>query len=66
MYLEIICSLVSNLQEFLIIFLTYLFQWQQAGESIAMDADATSLLQKIGVAPTDDSRKYIWNKVRQH
>ncbi|XP_078444077.1 alanyl-tRNA synthetase [Wolffia australiana] len=35
---------------------------KQAGESIAMDADATSVLQRNGVAPTDDSRKYVWNK----
>lgn len=28
-----------------------------------MDADATSALHKRGVAPTDDSFKYVWFKV---
>ncbi|CAA6670626.1 unnamed protein product [Spirodela intermedia] len=35
---------------------------RQVGESIAMDADATSVLHKSGVAPTDDSSKYTWNQ----
>uniref|UniRef100_A0A1D1Y3G5 Alanine--tRNA ligase n=1 Tax=Anthurium amnicola TaxID=1678845 RepID=A0A1D1Y3G5_9ARAE len=35
---------------------------RQVGESIAMDADATSVLNRKGVAPTDDSSKYIWNQ----
>ncbi|XP_074557146.1 alanine--tRNA ligase-like isoform X2 [Curcuma longa] len=32
------------------------------GESIVMDADATSELHKKGVATTDDSYKFIWNQ----
>ncbi|MQM06933.1 hypothetical protein Taro_039764 [Colocasia esculenta] len=35
---------------------------KQIGEAIAMDADATSELRRKGVAPTDDSVKYIWNQ----
>ncbi|OVA11024.1 Alanine-tRNA ligase [Macleaya cordata] len=37
-------------------------QNQQAGGAIVMDADATSELHKRGVAPTDDSYKFIWHK----
>ncbi|KAK6926203.1 DHHA1 domain [Dillenia turbinata] len=33
---------------------------KQATKPIVMDADATSLLHKRGVAPTDDSSKFIW------
>ncbi|KAG6517511.1 hypothetical protein ZIOFF_020903 [Zingiber officinale] len=33
------------------------------GESIVMDADATSELHKNGVATTNDSYKFIWNQV---
>jgi hypothetical protein len=33
------------------------------GESIAMDAEATSQLFKSGVNTTDDSHKFIWHKV---
>ncbi|KAJ4815648.1 Alanine--tRNA ligase [Rhynchospora pubera] len=32
------------------------------GESIAMDAEATSQLRKSGVNATDDSHKYIWHE----
>lgn len=37
--------------------------WQQAGGAIAMDADATAVLHKKGVAATDDTFKFIWFKV---
>ncbi|KAL3650139.1 hypothetical protein CASFOL_006542 [Castilleja foliolosa] len=37
-------------------------QNKQAGGAIGMDADATSLLHKKGVAPTDDSFKFTWPK----
>ncbi|KAG6520179.1 hypothetical protein ZIOFF_017217 [Zingiber officinale] len=37
--------------------------WQVVGESIVMDADATSELHKNGVATTNDSYKFIWNQV---
>ncbi|KAG1363731.1 Alanine--tRNA ligase [Cocos nucifera] len=33
-----------------------------SGDSIIMDADATSELHKKGVAPTDDSYKFIWHQ----
>ncbi|ONK72152.1 uncharacterized protein A4U43_C04F16330 [Asparagus officinalis] len=32
------------------------------GDSIVMDADATSVLHKKGVTTTDDSYKFTWNK----
>ncbi|KAL5699022.1 alanine--tRNA ligase [Ranunculus cassubicifolius] len=35
-------------------------QTQQTGGTIVLDADATSELQKCGVAPTNDSCKFIW------
>ncbi|PIA45927.1 hypothetical protein AQUCO_01600281v1 [Aquilegia coerulea] len=35
-------------------------QTKHAGGAIVMDADATSELHKRGVAPTDDSSKFIW------
>ncbi|KAJ4867804.1 Alanine--tRNA ligase [Raphanus sativus] len=35
-------------------------QNKQAGETIVMDADATSTLHKTGVLATDGSSKYIW------
>ncbi|KAF7801233.1 alanine--tRNA ligase isoform X2 [Senna tora] len=38
-------------------------QTKQAGGVIIMDADATSTLYKRGIAPTDDSFKFIWLKV---
>ncbi|KAI4384132.1 hypothetical protein MLD38_009897 [Melastoma candidum] len=37
-------------------------QSKQNGGIIVMDADATSSLHKKGVAPTDDSFKFIWLK----
>ncbi|XP_027355094.1 alanine--tRNA ligase isoform X1 [Abrus precatorius] len=41
---------------------SFLCYCQQAGGAIVMDADATSALHKRGVAPTDDSFKYVWFK----
>ncbi|KAM7495568.1 hypothetical protein LguiB_030177 [Lonicera macranthoides] len=35
-------------------------QNKQAGKAIVMDADATSALHKRGVAPTNDTFKFIW------
>ncbi|KAJ4974414.1 hypothetical protein NE237_007588 [Protea cynaroides] len=35
-------------------------QNKQSGGTIAMDADATSVLHRKGVATTDDSSKFIW------
>lgn len=40
-----------------------LFLFQQAGGTIAMDADATAALRKKAVASTDDKFKFIWFKV---
>ncbi|MED6158674.1 hypothetical protein PIB30_034918 [Stylosanthes scabra] len=37
-------------------------QSTQAGGAIVMDADATSALHRRGIAPTDDSFKYVWFK----
>ncbi|KAL1324410.1 hypothetical protein AAHE18_13G087800 [Arachis hypogaea] len=37
-------------------------QATQAGGAIIMDADATSMLHRRGIAPTDDSFKYVWFK----
>lgn len=37
-------------------------QTKQAGGAIVMDADATSTLHKRGIAPTDDSFKYVWSR----
>ncbi|KAL1362046.1 hypothetical protein HN51_010337 [Arachis hypogaea] len=37
-------------------------QATQAGGAIIMDADATSVLHRRGIAPTDDSFKYVWFK----
>ncbi|KAK7312790.1 hypothetical protein VNO77_36930 [Canavalia gladiata] len=37
-------------------------QTKQAGGAIVMDADATSALHKRGIAPTDDTFKYVWFK----
>ncbi|KAJ7942686.1 Alanine--tRNA ligase [Quillaja saponaria] len=37
-------------------------QTKQAGGAIALDADATSVLHKKGVAATDDSFKFVWFK----
>jgi len=36
---------------------------QAVGDLIVMDANATSVLQRKEVGATDDSYKYIWNKV---
>lgn len=44
-------------------FSSYVKYWQQIGDSIAMDADATSELHRRGVAATDDSSKFIWHQV---
>lgn len=33
---------------------------QQAGKTIAMDADATSALQKKGISTTNDIFKFTW------
>ncbi|XP_061342077.1 alanine--tRNA ligase-like [Gastrolobium bilobum] len=38
-------------------------QTRQVGGDIVMDADATSALHNRGIAPTDDSFKYVWLKV---
>jgi alanyl-tRNA synthetase len=37
-------------------------QNKQVGAAIVMDADATSSLQKKGIAPTNDSFKFTWSK----
>lgn len=36
----------------------YKFAWQQAGDSILLDADATSVLHKRRIMATDDSFKF--------
>lgn len=42
---------------------SYVKYRQQIGDSIAMNADATSELHRRGVAATDDSSKFIWHQV---
>jgi len=49
---------------FLVPFSTFFCYYQQAGGAIVMDADATSALQKRSIAPTDDSFKFAWLRVR--
>ncbi|KAL1813606.1 alanine--tRNA ligase isoform X2 [Daucus carota subsp. sativus] len=39
-------------------------QNKQAGKTIAMDADATSVLQKKGIRPTNDIYKFTWKDHR--
>lgn len=36
---------------------------QTGGAALVLEAEATAALQSKGIAPTDDSYKYIWNKV---
>lgn len=54
---------IINALFFSVYFYGQVIFWQAVGDSLVMDADATSLLRGKGVPTTDDSYKFIWNKV---